>query len=243
MSLDLSGPSPWKAAGDAKFWFILIPINLGFDISWGDIKPQLPTKQIEILPLFEKEIQNTANWLQEQQSHKDRDIIIRNAETEETLLISPIGSLSFNQCILPMEDKKMDLCNNAVPTDYNSIRIKYVVAGDTKIEINDDNHVENDFAPALYYLMSHEEKLKSPSYVNYKSGFKLYSKRQQGDCQILNVETEVTIGTYRNSDTDNISTGQATSIRNKSDDREKTAYQKKNKIAFERYIDLLDNIK
>ena len=243
LSLDLSGPSPWKAAGDAKFWFILIPINLGFDISWGDIKPQLPTKQIEILPLFEKEIQNTANWLQEQQSHKDRDIIIRNAETEETLLISPVGSLSFNQCILPMEDKKMDLCNNAVPTDYNSIRIKYVVAGDTKIEINDDNHVENDFAPALYYLMSHEEKLKSPSYVNYKSGFKLDSKRQQGDCQILNVETEVTIGTYRNSDTDNISTGQVTSIRNKSDDREKTAYQKKNKIAFERYIDLLDNIK
>lgn len=243
LSLDLSGPSPWKAKGDAKFFFILIPIEVGFNITWGDSKPQLPTKQIEVLPLFVNEIQKASNWSQEQQSHKDRDVTIRNAESEGALVISPIGCLSFNQSILPLEDKKMDMCNNAVPCDYNCMYIKYIKAGNSIIEIKEENHTENDFAPALYYLMSNEEKLESPSYINYKSGFTIEGKRQQGNCQCISINTKVTIGTYKTSDEDNNSMSQDSSMLNKSDNRKKVAYQKKNKNAFDRYVDLLDNIK
>lgn len=289
LSLSLSGPAPWNAKGDAKFWFILIPIEVGFNVTWGDSRPQLPDKEIEILPLLIGELKNSSNWMQEPESNKDRDVIMRTEYTEailstkdkpakdseKPLIVSPLGTLSFNQSIVPLEDKTLDMCNNAVPTDYNIVQIKYVKAGAEKITVSEKNHLENDFAPSLYYSMNNDQKLKSPSYVSYKSGFKAMGGHEAGNPQSLSLGQDVTIGPYKTSDSVASSNLTTSSIYSASptptyrtrtplkpvtinpytseleikiatirqlNSRKVIAYQKKNKVAFDRYLDMLDNL-
>lgn len=246
LSLSLSGPAPWNAKGNAKFWFLFVPVKIGFNITWGDSMPKLPEKQIDILPLLEKELANPSNWISGEASRKDSDIFVRKYDSESALLLSPFGTFSFNQSIVPLEDdKNLDLCNNAVPADYNRISIKYIVAEDVRVDIDAQNYEHNDFAPALYYLMSNTEKLSSPSYKSFKSGFKSSSKqeRDSGTCQTINIEVnEVTIGNYRTSvETQKTSTTAKVNANPLTDS--KMAYQNKNKAGFDRYVELLDKLK
>lgn len=244
LALSLSGPAPWNAKGDASFWFLLAPVSVGFDITWGDSTPQLPEKQIEVLPLLINELQNTSNWMQNSDIRKDRDVYMFNSDSEETLSLLPIGDLSFNQSIVPLEEKQLDMCNNAVPTDYNRLEIKYITVENDKLALAEENLDVNEFAPALYYLMSHEEKLKSPSYVSYKSGFKVEGERNFGFCRTFELNHDVTIGTYKTSDADakdtSVETLNISVIENKN---KRVAYQKTNKAAFDRYVNLLDTLK
>ena len=245
LGLSLSGPAPWNAKGDAKFWFLLIPIEVGFDITWGDSKPQLPEKQIKVLPLLEAELQNPSNWIQGEGGLKDREVCLFNSESEEGLAVLPIGNLSFNQSIVPMTEKKLDMCNNAVPTDYNSIRIQYIKVEDDRMDLDDENLMDNEFAPALYYLMSHREKLKSPSYVSYNSGFIKEGGRKFGSNQTIHLEEyEVTIGEYRVSESpETAASDQKMRINVRDNTNKRVAYPKTSKAAFERYVDLLDALK
>ena len=68
----------------------------------------------------------------------------------------------------------MDLCNNAVPTDYTDLTVKGFTLSGSKIEKDSDaDNLSNDFAPGLYYNLSNQEKLRMPSYKKYVSGFSL----------------------------------------------------------------------
>ena len=245
LDLSLSGPAPWNAKGNAKFWFLFIPIKVGFNITWGDRKPQLPEKQIEVLPLLEAELQNPSNWMQGEGGLKDREICLFNSESEEGLAVLPIDNLSFNQSIVPMAEKNLDMCNNAVPTDYNRIRIKYIKVEDDRMDLDDENLMDNEFAPALYYLMSHQEKLKSPSYVSYNSGFIKEGERKFGSNQTIHLEEyELTIGEYRVSESpETAASNQKMRINVRDNTNKRVAYPKTSKAAFERYVDLLDALK
>jgi hypothetical protein len=145
-----------------------------------------------------------------------------------------------------LEEKKLDMCNHAVPTDYDRILVKYVTTEDKRINIADENLEVNEFAPALYYLMSHKEKLKSPSYISYKSGFKVEGgavQLDEDDCQTISLEAnEVTIGVYRTSGDEETSTRNMT-INVTEYTNSRVAYQKTSKAAFDRYVDLLDTLK
>ena len=245
LDLSLSGPAPWNAKGNAKFWFLFIPIKVGFNITWGDRKPQLPEKQIEVLPLLEAELQNPSNWMQGEGGLKDKEICLFNSESEEGLAVLPIDNLSFNQSIVPMAEKNLDMCNNSVPTDYNRIRIKYIKVEDDRMDLDDENLMDNEFAPALYYLMSHQEKLKSPSYVSYNSGFIKEGERKFGSNQTIHLEEyELTIGEYRVSESpETAASNQKMRINVRDNTNKRVAYPKTSKAAFERYVDLLDALK
>jgi hypothetical protein len=68
----------------------------------------------------------------------------------------------------------MDLCNNAVPTDYKDLTIVgFKLPGRDIEKMPENDNMTNDFAPALYYNLSNEEKLQLPSYKEYVSGFSL----------------------------------------------------------------------
>ena len=145
-----------------------------------------------------------------------------------------------------MAEKNLDMCNNAVPTDYNKIRIKYIKVEDDRMDLDDENLMDNEFAPALYYLMSHREKLKSPSYVSYNSGFIKEGGRKFGSNQTIDLEEyDVTIrDEYKDSESSETVASEPEMRMNVSDNTNKrVAYPKTSKAAFERYVDLLDALK
>ena len=146
LALSLSGPRPWHAKGSASFWFLFLPIDVSFDVTWGDKQKQLPNKQIEVLKLLQEQINDHNNWAIEENGRSDRDVILvdkrsssdkKSAKQENVvkpLVLSPSAELSFSQSAIPME-MEMELCNNAVPTDCNEVVLDEVVLNGTAYQI------------------------------------------------------------------------------------------------------------
>ena len=253
LALALSGPRPWHAKGKAKFYFLFIPINVGFDVTWGNKQQSLPNKQIEVLKLLEEQINNLSNWSVDENSRRDSDVILLNEEKDgkqKKLVLSPNGVLTFSQSAIPLE-MKMQLCDNAVPTDCNEVMIdKVVINGNTYEIINKSTDeakdttltqcaigetINADFAPALYLQMDNDEKLKSPSYVQYVSGFTMKNgnDRKIGNPESANLgDIEEWIRGNDKPEWKN----DFTSIGNR------VTYQKTDKVSVERYVNILDTI-
>ena len=265
LALSLSGPRPWHAKGKAEFSFLFIPVKVKFDISWGGKQQQLPSKQIEVLPLLVEQINDHNNWMIAEGRRFDKEVNLIAGEEEKSkdgnqmkpMLLTPNGELSFSQSAIPME-LEMELCNNAVPTDYNEIVLDQVVLNNKPYEIinvsakynenNDNDKMKNaigqttdtDFAPALFTLMDEDEKLKSPSYVKYPCGFVMKSCHDRtvgntlecdlGGYEIFVRGRQITKQANRNINIATASEGKG------------VAYQKNDKAAFERYVSILDTI-
>lgn len=253
LALALSGPRPWHAKGKAKFYFLFIPINVGFDVTWGNKQQSLPNKQIEVLKLLEEQINNLSNWSVDENSRRDSDVILLNEEKdgkEKKLVLSPNGVLTFSQSAIPLE-MKMQLCDNAVPTDCNEVMIdKVVINGNTYEIINKSTDeakdttltqcaigetINADFAPALYLQMDNDEKLKSPSYVQYASGFTM----KNGNDRMVGGSKTHDLGKIEQfirgvEKSDRTFAGTSTGGR--------VAYPKTDMVSVERYVNILDTI-
>ena len=253
LALALSGPRPWHAKGKAKFYFLFIPINVGFDVTWGNKQQSLPNKQIEVLKLLEEQINNLSNWSVDENSRRDSDVILLNEEKdgkEKKLVLSPNGVLTFSQSAIPLE-MKMQLCDNAVPTDCNEVMIdKVVINGNTYEIINKSTDeakdttltqcaigetINADFAPALYLQMDNDEKLKSPSYVQYVSGFTM----KNGNDRMVGGSKTHDLGKIEQfvrgvEKSDRTFAGTSTGGR--------VAYPKTDMVSVERYVNILDTI-
>lgn len=178
LAFSLSGPRPWHVSGKAKFYFIFLPINVSFSLEWGDKEPVLPNKQISVKDLFEAQIKDNNNWIISETAQTDDDVVVDMRHNEGELLVQPFETIHFNQSAIPLQlvkqgERAMELCNNAVPTDYNDLTIIGFKLGE-KEEVKKDadkDNLTNDFAPGLYYNLSNQEKLRLPSYKEYVSGF------------------------------------------------------------------------
>ena len=97
----------------------------------------------------------------------------KEKKVKKKMIIAPEASIIFNQSAIPMYTpgmmECMEICNDAVPSDYDSISISKV----NKYEMKEPLRYEkNDFAPSLYRNLGIEEKLKIESYQKYNSGFR-----------------------------------------------------------------------
>ena len=188
VNLDVSGPAPWRVAGKAKFKALGIPVKVSFSYSWGKKTPQLPSKQVAILPLLQKEWENDHNWtIYNNTVRGAAQVTLFGHETAEMVLY-PDGSITFNQSALPMLTKdsleKMDICNDAVPTDYDILTFSEV----NGLKPGAFKNEENDFAPVLYKNLTIKEKLSSESYVKYVSGFTMDERE---NCRCLGRTQEI----------------------------------------------------
>lgn len=249
VKLSLSGPRPWHASGSAKFWFILIPVKVSFDIEWGQKRQQLPSKQIDVLPLFEDELTKIQNWTAETGTRSREVNLLERSSQDDELVVDPSGTLTFNQTAVPLNlDKPMDMCNNAVPTDVDNIEIKGFSVGSVRYEAGEEQLENNDFAPALYYQMSNQEKLKSASYLSYHSGItmegldKRTTDMASQECYDK-LDYEVVPGVFRStSAAANVGSTSAQKMTMQVTTDRGVAYERTDKESFERYVEMLDGI-
>ena len=178
LALDVQGPAPWRMSGYAKFKLLLIPVKVEFTKTWGKKAPELPSKSVEVFPLLLEQWNDDHNWSVDNTDLTGRvHVSLFNHESDE-MILQPDGSIAFNQSTVPLrtEDalEKMDICNDAVPSDYDSLQIAQIKVNESGVGAFGNE--ENDFAPTLFKSMTIQEKLDSPSYVKYNSGFTLNEK-------------------------------------------------------------------
>ncbi|MBP5335827.1 MAG: S1 RNA-binding domain-containing protein [Bacteroidales bacterium] len=229
LALDVQGPAPWIVSGFAKFSFLLIPVEVSFTKSWGESAPELPSKTVEVFPLLVDEWEKDNNWSVDNGDIAGNSMVVLFGHESSSLVLQPDGSLTFNQSAIPFYTQnkldKMDLCNDAVPSDYDSLKLSVLngqVLEKAALE-------QNDFAPALYKKMSIKEKLDSESYVKYNSGFTLNEKdklQSKGNETVLK----------RSIQYEAVPLGSASSASVSSKGLEATSNDHRNRASFDRYV-------
>lgn len=169
LALSVEGPAKWRVKGKAYFTVLFIPVKCDFSLAWGDSPKEERKATIAVWKdVLLPELLRDNNWItssaEQNNDGKEKDV---NA----MLTLQPNDTFSFNQSAVPF-DYPMGLCNDALPEDFTSFRLKKVsIIADNKEFSLETSYLNNDFAPSLYKELSNEERLSNPSYESVTSGF------------------------------------------------------------------------
>lgn len=258
LALGVSGPQPWRVKGSAKFWVLFVPIKVSFDLTWGDEAKSLPEKTVEVYPLLLTELKNPRNWTVIENLLTDNQVNFGELEQNgERIVLQPYDQISFNQSAIPFCDKeagsgseplqKMELYNSMVPIDFDAIKLSGISINGNAIEFESEYA---DFAPSLFKNLSLQQKLKSPSYMQWRSGFILsqMSRRKipnTESCTERKIEYEVKIKNPVDSPYRNITGERNVVSRNNLRDglNRSMGYARRDMVSFNRHLAILDNRK
>lgn len=169
LALSVEGPAKWRVKGKAYFTVLFIPVKCKFSLAWGDSPKEERRATIAVWKdVLLPELLRDNNWItssaEQNNDGKEKDV---NA----MLTLQPNDTFSFNQSAVPF-DYPMGLCNDALPEDFTSFRLKKVsIIADNEEFSLETSCLNNDFAPSLYKELSNEERLSNPSYESVTSGF------------------------------------------------------------------------
>lgn len=169
LALSVEGPAKWRVKGKAYFTVLFIPVKCKFSLAWGKSPKEEKRSTIAVWKdVLLPELLRDNNWItssaEQNNDGKEKDV---NA----MLTLQPNDTFSFNQSAVPF-DYPMGLCNDALPEDFTSFRLKKVSIIADKEEFSlETSCLNNDFAPSLYKELSNEERLSNPSYESVTSGF------------------------------------------------------------------------
>lgn len=169
LSLSVEGPAEWRVKGKAYFTVLFIPVKCDFSLTWGKSPKEERRATIAVWKdVLLPELLRDNNWIT---SSAEQNNDGKEKDENAMLTLQPNDTFSFNQSAVPF-DYPMDLCNDALPEDYTSFRLKKVLIIADKEEFSlETSCLNNDFAPSLYKELSNEERLSNPSYESVTSGF------------------------------------------------------------------------
>lgn len=169
LALSVEGPAKWRVKGKAYFTVLFIPVKCKFSLAWGDSPKEERKATIAVWKdILLPELLRDNNWIT---SSAEQNNDGKEKDENAMLTLQPNDTFSFNQSAVPF-DYSMDLCNDALPEDYTSFRLKKVsIIVDNEEFSLETSYLNNDFAPSLYKELSNEERLSNPSYESVTSGF------------------------------------------------------------------------
>lgn len=169
LSLSVEGPTKWRVKGKAYFTVLFIPVKCDFSLAWGNSPKEERRATIAVWnDVLLPELLRDNNWIT---SSAEQNNDGKEKDENALLTLQPNDTFSFNQSAVPF-DYPMDLCNDALPEDNTSFRLKKVsIIADNEEFSLETSCLNNDFAPSLYKELSNEERLSNPSYESVTSGF------------------------------------------------------------------------
>lgn len=169
LALSVEGPAKWRVKGKAYFTVLFIPVKCDFSLAWGDSPKEERRATIAVWKdVLLPELLRDNNWIT---SSAEQNNDGKEKDENAMLTLQPNDTFSFNQSAVPF-DYPMDLCNDALPEDFTSFRLKKVsIIADNEEFSLETSCLNNDFAPSLYKELSNEERLSNPSYESVTSGF------------------------------------------------------------------------
>jgi hypothetical protein len=170
VSGELAGVSPLSIHGEASISFFFFSISIPFSYSIGDPAGTSEVQQADILSLLTNEVNDTKNWKAQIPGDNTLHVSVKKMQldSDTAIVIHPFGILTFSQNLVPLglDIEKFD---NQLPKDAKHFDVKTT---DSNLITED---VNEEFAPAIYFELTDEEKLARPSFEKMKSGFKISS--------------------------------------------------------------------
>lgn len=197
LSFTLEGPTPWRAAGTAKFTIFFFTVKARFDTTWGD-KRDTSLPDIDVLPLLMEALEDVQNWRAiTQTTHVDGLRMAPIAADEEDLILTPNGSIEITQKIVPL-DVEISKFGQYKPADYVKFEIESTHIKDSENDANNSSNetavvdVQDVFAPANFTDVGDKDKLALPSFEKQNAGIQLSgnSEMKSGDVKDREVKYE-----------------------------------------------------
>jgi hypothetical protein len=164
VSCELSGPTPWHAKGDASLEILFFSISVGFDVTWGDDAPSLPSDTVDVLSLIHDAVADGRNWHAQLPANTSQSVTLRQVDPPpDALLLHPFGVLGVSQKVAPLE------------FPINRFGNKKVL-GDTTFALTwsagTSQEAREEFAVANFVTLSDSDKLSRKSFEAMKSGLR-----------------------------------------------------------------------
>lgn len=171
LDFELSGPAQWHAKGKASICILFFDVSVDFNCTWGKAQKDGDTKYIDVFPLYSEAFNDNSNWKIISTDYSDNFVTMVERSGEE-LVVLPSDILSFSQSSVPF-DREMNCYGEDEIGDYSQLKFSEIKFGAKSLDARAYEFEEASFAPALTKKMKDSEKLKSPSYLNETSGFRL----------------------------------------------------------------------
>lgn len=171
----LAGPGRWHIAGRAEVetpW-PLPDFSISIDQAWGTDRAT-PAITVKVAELLTQEINNIANWSAQLPASGEAFLTLAAVKAEGNLLAHPLGSLVFEQKLVPLE-LRMSKASGSLIDGANEFRdaALHLVQGATAAA-NKASTVRRDyFAAAQFLELSQDERLSKPSFEAYPAGYQL----------------------------------------------------------------------
>lgn len=162
----LSGPSPWRVAGEAclSLWFIDLCVD--FDATFGsDTSYALPPRAV--WPLLQAALEAPASWGSALPVGAARVVTLAAAvDAAPGTRIDPVASLSVRQSIAPL-DRKLTRFGEVAPSGPDTFAVTRVVLGANPASFT---RVSEWFAPAQFEQLSDADRLSRPGFEQMTAG-------------------------------------------------------------------------
>jgi hypothetical protein len=168
LSAKLSGPTPWRASGEACLEIRWLPdICVGFSATFGrEERVELP--QIDPWPELQKAVENPESWAGARPTGTFRGATLGTPATASGTLLDPAFGVTLRQTVLPLHRQITRFGASAPPGGSDRFDVQHIASGTNGID--DWTPVDDFFAPAQFEDMSDDQKLSRPSFERMDAG-------------------------------------------------------------------------
>ena len=160
----LSGPTPWRARGEASFEILFFEVSIDFDVTWGEDAPSQIEQTVEVLPLIKTALSDDRNWTATLPANTHHTVTLRKIEQPtDKIVLHPFGVLEVSQKIAPL-GVDINKFGNRRPTGATLFDLTF--AGGATEEAREE------FAMANFLKLSDSEKLNRKSFEKLRSGLR-----------------------------------------------------------------------
>src|SRR5690606_1132192 len=164
----LSGPTPWRARGHAKFKILCFDASAGFNISWGR-QHHRPVAAADPVPPVLEALTQPGNWGSRPPGRGQISVVLAPLEPESAaVLVHPAGRLEVRQKVLPL-GLRLDKIGNKPVRDHNRVDIEAIEIGQTSA-LGLDLELREDFARGQFEELSATRRLSAPAFERFRAG-------------------------------------------------------------------------
>ena len=160
----LSGPTPWRARGEATLELLFFDITVDFDVTWGNDGPPQIEQGVDVFPLVRDAIKDDRNWIAAFPANTHPTVTLKKlAPPEGKIILHPFGVLAVSQKVVPL-GVEINKFGNRKPSGATKFELTFAEAG--------TEETREEFAMGNFLRLSDAEKLSRKSFEKMRSGLR-----------------------------------------------------------------------
>jgi hypothetical protein len=169
LDANMSGPTPWHVAGGVHFSVLGFGVTKHFSAEFGDPATAQPLVQVDVGQLLRTALGDPRNFAASLTTNENGLVSLRTPLASGVVLAHPSASLKIQQRVAPLG---LSITRFGASAPLGDTLFNITAVGIDGI-VRDSTPLFDDFSPAQFLDLSHDEELSSPSFETFPAGVSL----------------------------------------------------------------------